>query len=169
MQPMSVLWMMVFCFGCASALAPLERFPSDLPSTDAERLLDLGRLAPLVARGARGTVFMSLGLLGLLCDAASSLAVSALLVLILLTVAAIAMAAFSLHDVGTRLIDVRRCTQISSHTTLWTGVLSFAEGLMRPGRAGAFLLCLSVVALAASRVSFVLAGATNDLLELSGD
>jgi hypothetical protein len=126
MQAMSVLWMMVFCFGCAAALAPLERLPSDLPSADVERLLNLDRFAPLVARGARGAVFMTLGLVGLLSDAASSLAMPALLVLLLLSVAAIAMATFSFNEVGTRLIRVRRCAQIASHATLWTGVLSFA-------------------------------------------
>ena len=112
---------------------------------------------------------MWLGLVGLLSDAASSLAVPALLVLLLLSFAAIAMATFTLREVGTRLIRVRRCAQIASHAMLWTGVLSLAEGLMRPERVGAFLLCVSVVVLAASRVSFVLAGATGDLLELSGD
>jgi hypothetical protein len=40
---------------------------------------------------------------------------------------------------------------------------------MRRERAGALLLCVSVILLAASRVNFVLVSATDDLLELSGD
>ena len=169
MHAMSIVWVMLYCFGCAAALAPLERFPGHLPATDTERLLALEGLAPLVARGARGCVFMTLGLVGLLSDAESGLAMPTLLVLFLLSFAAIAMATFTLREVGVRLIRVRRCAQIASHAMLWTGVLSLSEGVIRRERVGALLLGVGVTLLAASRVTFVLTDAADDLLQLSGD
>jgi len=169
MHAISILWAMVFCFGCTIALASLERVSGEVPHTDAERVLRLDGLAPLVARGARASAVMTVGLVGLLSDAESGLELPLWIALLALSFVAVALTQFTLHEIGTRLIRVRRYVKIAARATLGTGVFAFVEALLMPDRAAALLLCAGVILLVASRVTFVLASATNDLVELSGD
>ena len=170
MHAMSILWAMLFCFGCTMALSSLDRVLGEVPASDTGRVLLLDRLAPRVARGARGGVVMLIGLVGLLTDAQSRLVTPLWVALLALGVFAVAMTRFTLREVESRLIRTRRYVKLAARAILGTGVFALVEALLHlPARNGAMTLCAAVILLAASRVTFVLASAANELIELSGD
>jgi len=167
-RPIDIVWILVFSFGCAAALTPLQLFPSELPGDDVTRLRCLGKSAPLVARSARGALVMSFGLAQIL-GAFRELGLLFVAVLLLLGYVAYALTRLTLNGAGPTLLRARRCATYAGQITFGIAIVAFIEGLAWHGRVGFALLAVTPILLAASRVSFVLNNAASELVALSGD
>ena len=169
MSAMTVVWAMVFTFGCVGALSPLQFFPDDLPVTDSDRIVSLDRLKPLLGRCARGALVMTIALVALLYGSGAMLAAPLWVALVALSYVAVATLRITLSDAGAQLIRVRRFVGLAARTTLGAGVIAFIQAMVQRADAGLFLLTASAFLLVAARVQFVIKGAANDMLVLSGD
>jgi hypothetical protein len=151
MSPMSLVWIMVCCFGVAAAVGAFEGGPADLPTPDSEWRV----LRRRAARSVRGATFMTLGLAMLLTGTPE---IAALLW--------VAFVILSYVAIATRRRGVRglhEWAEIAAYLTLCAGVLAFIEGMMRDGRSGLFLCVTSTVLAAAARVDFVVDRAIDEL------
>jgi hypothetical protein len=169
MRPLSFVWILLFSFGCASALASLEAFPDHLQPRRGERLRRLLALVPFATRSARGAALMTVGLAGLVDGVFPGFAVGLWLAVVALGYGTIVARRIESPEPGGRLIRVGHAAGTAAHATLGTAVLALAEGLWRGHASGALLLIVGLILLAAAKVDFVLRGAVNDMLELSGD
>lgn len=166
MSAMSILWVLVFCFGCAGALSPFEALPRE-PSSPGVAWLHR-RVASLVARSARGAAWMTLGL-ALLLGSQREIAAPLWVAFFATVWASVAAHWHVRHGARSSALQASTMTRAAAIVTLVAGLLSAIEGIVLSGPDALLLGGTSAILAVAARVQFVLNDATDDLLEDARD
>lgn len=165
---MTVLFVLCYTIGGATALSWLQRYPTDpAPRNDVAACWRLARIAPLLSSAGNGAAWMTLGIAGLVWRRFElSLVLAAAVVALFQGANAIVSRDVWAHP-RESLLQFRRRAAFAARTAAVAALIGFIEGVMQGRTATLYMVAVGVLLLATSQVNRVLMGAIDELLSVS--